>query len=265
MQLDDIKTHIIKKPEDLEVKDNFAYFIGSNGIFLKRKGFLFDSVVKVNGIPNLEPIQPTIKLNINKIGKIPIGLIHTSLEFFRKVYDEYKSEAVLLFTLDDGKWGLYCPKQEVSAGSLDYEVEDTTNTVVGSIHSHADFSAFHSGIDTEDEMAFDGVHMTLGFVNSKPEIVLSLMSGGTRQTLKIEDIIDRTKTKIPIMDPDWMKQVTHKTYTYGRWNPKSGKYEYPNYRITKRERKRLKRLNMTKAELDEKIAELEKEWNAQYE
>jgi hypothetical protein len=37
--------------------------------------------------------------------------------------------------------------------------------MVGTIHSHCDFSAFHSGTDTFDESTFDGIHITLGHVN----------------------------------------------------------------------------------------------------
>jgi hypothetical protein len=37
--------------------------------------------------------------------------------------------------------------------------------MVGTIHSHCDFSAFHSGTDERDEATFDGLHLTFGNVN----------------------------------------------------------------------------------------------------
>ena len=36
---------------------------------------------------------------------------------------------------------------------------------VGTIHSHCDFGAFHSGTDIGDEEDFDGLHVTFGHNN----------------------------------------------------------------------------------------------------
>jgi proteasome lid subunit RPN8/RPN11 len=69
---------------------------------------------------------------------------------------------------------LWCPAQTVTGGSVKYNRADQPTLkervqygwkVVGTIHSHCDFSAFHSGVDTDDEADFDGLHITLGHVN----------------------------------------------------------------------------------------------------
>jgi hypothetical protein len=61
--------------------------------------------------------------------------------------------------------------------------------MVGTIHSHCDFSAFHSGTDEADESTFDGVHLTFGHVNSdKFSIASSIVFNNNRSKLEPSDV-----------------------------------------------------------------------------
>lgn len=114
------------------------------------------------------------------------------VKFLKEMYDEHKSEseAMLLFkpgTEDEpSKWAFYVPNQVVSHGSVNYtnDPEELKTFYsegfmdIGTIHSHADFSAFHSGTDISDEEnASSGIHITIGNLNDKNNHYSIVMSG----------------------------------------------------------------------------------------
>lgn len=125
--------------------------------------------------------------------KIPPIIIARAWEFFRTVYNEYKaeSEVMVLYNPNTEEYDLWCPQQEVAHSGVWYELKDEALgykedlegdwKFVGTIHSHCDFSAFHSGTDTADERYQNGIHITLGHVNqSRCSVVSSLVLNGHR-------------------------------------------------------------------------------------
>lgn len=108
---------------------------------------------------------------------IPAKIMGRIVHFFQRIYEKQQTEAAVLLTMDleTKEWGVFIPTQIVSHGGVNY-VKDPAHIkhpriIVGSIHSHADFSPFHSGTDTNDAADFDGFHCTVGFVNTTPKIV----------------------------------------------------------------------------------------------
>jgi hypothetical protein len=59
--------------------------------------------------------------------------------------------------------------------------------VMGTIHSHSNFSAFHSGVDDNDEENFDGLHITIGNVNGDFSFSARYSLGRTYWTLSLEE------------------------------------------------------------------------------
>lgn len=107
-----------------------------------------------------------------KGGKIPVELWAMCLGFFEWVYEEHKSEGLirLFYNQETKEWLAFAPPQEGSGASVD---EDKTSDEwwkmlppgfqpLGSIHSHANMSAFQSGTDHKDEIGVDGFHATVG-------------------------------------------------------------------------------------------------------
>lgn len=162
------------------------YVVAKNGIFIRKEGVYGSALVPADGIPWLKEVDAEISL---KLPKIPGRIIGQALTFFRKVFERYKSEAYLQLYYSPvlNQYRLWCPKQEVSFAGVDYDRADqfeyTERTgqgekvkevkqgmnwnMAGTIHSHCDFSAYHSGTDTGDEASFNGIHVTLGHVNRK--------------------------------------------------------------------------------------------------
>lgn len=174
------------------------YVVGSNGIFFHKENRAGSGLVKVDGIPWLEECSTNLTLNLPKVSG---DIIATALHFFRKVFQKYHSESyvTLLYSQKLSKYRLWCPKQTVTAGSVEYDRSDQPSfeersiddwQMVGTIHSHCDFSAFHSGTDTHDESSFDGLHITLGHVNRDNfSMVSSIALNNSRKQLEPEDCV----------------------------------------------------------------------------
>lgn len=183
--------------EGFEPPENGTYYIVTKtGIYMHKETKVGSALVPVKGIPWLE--EPTLEFRL-KLPKIPARIVGQALNFFRKVFDAYKSEAyvTLLYSAKLNEYQLWCPKQEVSSGSVNYDRTDQPSyeermandwQMVGTIHSHCHFSAFHSGTDEHDESSFDGIHITLGHVNRESiSIAASIAINDSRETLDPEN------------------------------------------------------------------------------
>lgn len=172
------------------------YLVTKTGIFLHKETKAGNALVKVEGIPWLQ--EPTIEFRL-KLPKVPASIIGQALTFFRKVFDKYKSESyvTLLYSAKLNEYRLWCPAQKVTHGSVNYDRTDQpsfedrkTNDwqMCGTIHSHCDFSAFHSSTDVGDEASFDGIHITLGHVNrAQFSMEASVAISNTREKLEPEN------------------------------------------------------------------------------
>lgn len=157
-----------KLPETLP-DDKICYII-SKYIYLKKRVGLVDSLVQVDSIDMGVTIPEYAKMNLPKIKAKVFGQV---LGFFRMIYKEYRTEAGTILNLKTHpqnpklkKVDFTVPHQRVSSGSCKYEIViDPTYINCGTIHSHANFSAFHSGTDINDERYFDGLHITVGHVD----------------------------------------------------------------------------------------------------
>ncbi|MCX6795216.1 MAG: hypothetical protein NT165_00580 [Candidatus Falkowbacteria bacterium] len=154
--------------KDVTLPDGNCYIIAKDGVFLKKDTGLISGIVKVEKLSFLEAIQAEAKI---KIPVLPLDLCIQARMFFKEVYRRYHSESIVLLYFDEKKneYLLSVPLQTVSYASLRYEPSFKENgfKLVGSIHSHANFGAFHSPVDHKDESDFDGLHITIGHVNQK--------------------------------------------------------------------------------------------------
>lgn len=163
-------------------KDDICYIVAKEGIFLKKKMGIMDSIAPVDNISILESVSASAKMHIPPI---PATLFAKVIDFFGKVYDEYRGEAIVLlfYNEETQKYRIVPPSQKVSGASLDYNRSITIEnyTMIGDIHSHGSMSAFHSGTDDDDERSFDGLHITIGNANSdEVSISGSIVANGYR-------------------------------------------------------------------------------------
>jgi len=169
--------------------DDVCYIIAKDGIYLKKKLGVMESIAPVKEISILQSIQPTAKMNIKKIPAVEFGRIY---EFFKAVYAAHQSEAVVLLFYNEAekKYRIVPPHQKVTSAGAEYDrgIVMEGFTMVGTVHSHANFSAFHSGTDVNDEMNFDGLHITIGHVASdNPSITACIVANAHRVVVPPED------------------------------------------------------------------------------
>jgi hypothetical protein len=94
----------------------------------------------------------------------------------------------------------------------------------GTIHSHCDFSAFHSGVDDNDETHFEGLHITIGDVMSGWSFSSRFMLDGYEIKLELNNIFGITDEEmkagiddIEVLDTDMAyiaPEVGRSSYTY---------------------------------------------------
>ena len=181
------------------------------------KNKLFSGVVRVDDVP------VEIEEGINEIylPKIPLSVVTKIHNFFRYVYAEFSSEAIVLiwYNFNTRKWAIEVPEQKVSGASCDYDRDQTINdklisggfTFVGTIHSHGTMSAFHSGTDDKDEFNFDGLHITFGKVNNPvPEFACRFVMKDLYLKREPEEVLEvPTNNGFP---SEWKSKIKKSTF-----------------------------------------------------
>jgi len=173
--------------------DDIFYIVAKDGIYLKKSMGHFDTVSKVDEISMLGECESFALLHVSKITTRQFAQI---LTLFREVYKKYKAECnvILHYNIKRKRYRIEVPRQDVSGASVDYAngEESYKNYIrIGTIHSHANMTAFHSGTDQSDEEGWDGLHITLGKMDEDYfEISCSVMSSGERFMVNPEDYIE---------------------------------------------------------------------------
>ena len=169
-----------------------------------------------------------------------------TIAYFEWVYDKYKTEAAVLLLVNHElkEWKvLNVVNAETSGVSVKYfhptRLDDITDkkqkemhelvvkeydrlcgegwSVYGTIHSHCDFSAFHSSVDDADEENFEGLHITIGDLKSGYSYAARFMLETVPLTLEIEDIFDvEDMTKIEKMSKKIDVPQEHKDLFFER-------------------------------------------------
>jgi len=172
--------------------DDIYYVIGKEGVYLKKKLGVMESLAPVNKISILQSVATSATMHINPI---PGKWIAKVMSFFHEIYKMYRSEAIVLlfYNEETGKHKIIPPMQKVAGAACDYDKGITIEgyTMIGTIHSHGSMSAFHSGTDDKDEEHFDGLHITLGDLDEAyPSISASIVANGFRVMIEPSEYID---------------------------------------------------------------------------
>ena len=188
--------HIFKKGTKLPAQGDY-FVVAENGSWVHNQGKILRSLTKAEKVPGLEQGRFEVEWLLPKMTK---EIFTRCLLFFRRVYHEYKSESALLLYVnpDTKEFQLYCPRQTVSHGGVNYrriegydDMKKQGYLLCGTVHSHCDFGAFHSGTDTADEVNFSGLHMTIGHVDHDTfSVVTSLVVNKDRKQIEPISITD---------------------------------------------------------------------------
>lgn len=204
-------------------EDPICYIIAKEGIYLKKNLGIMNSIAKVDSISILASIETSATMNIPKI---PSKLIGKIFAFFREVYKEHSSEAVVILFYNSEKkvFRAVPPLQKVSGAGLSYDrnISYEGFDKIGSIHSHANFSAFHSGIDDSDEWSFDGLHLTFGHCGCTDNIYTVAASICSNKQRFVVDPLDYINGIAPVVQPT---PTTPQVETFRSYGPKHYRWE----------------------------------------
>jgi len=219
--------------------DDICYIVAKEGVFLKKKMGIMESIAPVSNISILKSVETAAKMHIKKI---PGGQFARVIAFFKEVYAKFRGEAIVLLFYDEDKktYKIIPPHQKVSGAACDYNKAITIDgmKMIGTIHSHANMSAFHSGTDDKDEEHFDGLHITVGNVSSDDvSITASIVANGHRFVVQPEEYVERLELTVDIDQVE--QRPTRKVY---RWingkltevTEETGQYTYSYRKYDKR-------------------------------
>lgn len=185
---------VILMEEGVELpKEGTYYVVASNGIFIRRDVGLFSCLVPVESISFLDELDAENQFT-SSLPKVPLSIVWQIKKFFNAIVEKYHSEAntILYYNRQLDDFRVFVPDQRVSHSGVNYRRQPITRMEgmegylpVGTIHSHCDFSAFHSGTDDADELNFDGLHCTFGH-NNKEEISISASYVFSGKRFKVE-------------------------------------------------------------------------------
>lgn len=239
---------VIKDTEDAFPNDDFGYIVTKSGVKIWRNTNVMRSITKYKGkISHLKEEEDFADMNTPMMDS---SILHIVTSFFRDVYIIHNSESVVLihYNPKTKEYYIEAPKQEVGHSSVHkydstFRQNDFLN--IGTIHSHSNFGAFHSGTDVKDEECREGLHITIGNVDDdEPTICASVVAKKKRfpkcpymffQGVEFETYelykSERIKFKYDSSyqyNVDWLDNVEKKQYQYKSrtryvWNKKKGK------------------------------------------
>lgn len=190
--------------------DNGPYIVAAKDGYFVHRAFHFGRVLVPTTQAPASP-QPTPTLFYNLDPKLPASLIAQAHSFFRAIYEAKRAEAMVDITWSEEKgYRLFVPPQQAHGAGVKCvrKLEHYAGQMVGTIHSHCDFSAFHSGTDKHDADGQDGLHITIGDV-MKPEYSMAIMISvaGTHWDMTLDEIVEGEV--VPVQHPKWWERYVN--------------------------------------------------------
>jgi hypothetical protein len=171
-----------------------AFVVARDGLYLRKRSLLGVSQTKVERVAHLPAEREYVDY---ALPKVPADLMARVVGFFRAVYRERKTEALVLLLWRDGSFDLVVPEQKVTAASVRFDLADgdlpAGSRLVGTIHSHGALGAFASSVDEDDEAELDGLHIVVGDLDRRPAYAAALVVDGVRFPRKVSELLERPR------------------------------------------------------------------------
>jgi hypothetical protein len=185
-------------------------------------------------IPGLPDIGGSFRLNDRRF---PEHFILQAHGFFRAVWERQKTESSLyiLYNREVDDFKLWAPLQYVTGTSVNHKLESIPAgwAPAGTIHSHCNFSAFHSGTDQHDMDGQSGLHITIGHVDKEEaEFAVALSLNDTQFDVEYDSIIAPSgMDDDPRFKTHWLQFVKQgnapwNNGTITKYAPKKSQYGY---------------------------------------
>ena len=171
-----------------------AFVVARDGLYLRKRSLLGVSQTKVERVAHLPAEREYVDY---ALPKVPSDLMARVVGFFRAVYRDQKTEALVLLLLRAGSFDLVVPEQKVTLASVRFDLVDgdlpAGSRLVGTIHSHGALGAFASSVDEDDEAELDGLHIVVGDLDRRPSYAAAIVVDGVRFPRKVSQLIERPR------------------------------------------------------------------------
>jgi hypothetical protein len=181
---------------ELRDPDRIFFIAAKNSYYLNKPTALGTAILPFYP-PDIAtlPAKGDMDYTFPPLDKVLMGKV---FDFFQRTYTRLHTEAEVLLAWNPNATPdvrVFVPPQRVSHGSVSsaYDPEHLGRgwQLIGSIHSHCDFSAFHSGTDTKDASEFDGLHITIGDVmKDTPSFAAMVTQNNNRYDYNINRVAD---------------------------------------------------------------------------
>ena len=193
--------------DDLPEPTAGPYIVATKEGYFAHRTFHFGRILVPTNEAPLTPIAvPTLWHTIDPL--LPASLIGQAFSFFKTIYETRKSEAMVDITWHpDNGYRLFVPPQRASGGGVTCTrtPEHYQGQIVGTIHSHCNFSAFHSGTDKHDADSHDGLHITIGDVmKDTPSIAIMISASKCQWNFQLNEVSDGPLALHP--HPEWWER-----------------------------------------------------------
>src|SRR5574340_1415282 len=98
-----------------------AFVVARDGLYLRKRSLLGVSQTKVDRVVHLPPAREYVDY---ALPKIPADLMARVVGFFRAVYRERRTEALVLLVWRSGSFDLVVPEQKVTLASVRFDLAD---------------------------------------------------------------------------------------------------------------------------------------------
>lgn len=186
---------IPKDGEELPDEDVIYYAATQNGWIINTPTLFGNAQTLSKEHPNVLPaVKERFLLNERKM---PLHMLSQFHDFAAQNFEKNHAEcsAYLTYNQETDDWRLFIPEQYVSHTSVNHKLDPgqikNGYQAVGTIHSHCDFDAFHSGTDKHDMGKMPGLHITIGHVNTMdPDFDFALSVADAAFSVQYDQIID---------------------------------------------------------------------------
>jgi PRTRC genetic system protein A len=187
---------IIAQPDEELPNEDVIFYAATNKGWVINVPTLFGNAQLLSKEAPTHLPPPAERFILN--GKqIPLHMLTQFHDFARKNFEKRRAEcsAYLTYNPETDDWKLFIPEQYVSHTSVNHKLDPGQikdgYQAVGTIHSHCDFNAFHSGTDKHDMGKMPGLHITIGHVNTDtPDYDFALSVHDAAFDVKYDKIVD---------------------------------------------------------------------------
>lgn len=225
------------------------FVVGSDRVLAKLDSPNLKGWITVNSIKELvtyakKPVDRTkYPTPVWKGSKFPAALMKQVLGTIHE-FPRMETAYSLYYNIRTKEWAVKCPEQNGGGASVSYEDDGSGMpegySIIGSIHTHPEMSAFWSGTDLNDQTKKHGIHFVFGLRGGLVATSLCTVFTPTEQfdqeLREVVEDFDWNQVYEPVAE--WVetikKQSYHRTYPATTVYTPKNNYSYPtSYRRPK--------------------------------